>query len=208
MSRRHRKPKELPPAAELLRRIQSGDLDPRNIRQEERHICVELLTAEGHSIHQIAMVLKASERTIARDRAEIRRSNAVVASPGLVAEMAGAIIQDAATGAARLTRMANDTSVSAAIRVRAERGAWRTKREMVMLLQSLGYLPTAAQSIRAHVTHGVQPLSAEAVAHEIEADEAIWREVRPEDEKTAAALASARRRLPPGNTTDGSEGAA
>ena len=188
--------REPAPALELLRRIQTGDLNPRGLRPAERRVCVELLTGEGQSIHQIAMVLKSSERTIARDRREVREANAAVASPLFVAQTVGALIQSAQARAARLTRLASDVSLPGAVRVRAERGAWRTELEACRWLQSVGYLPLAAQPLRAHITHGLEGPGIEELSREVLEMEAAWSEVRPQDHATAAAMAALNRQLP------------
>lgn len=93
------------------------------------------------------------------------------------------------------------------MRVRAERGAWRTELETCRWLQSVGYLPVVAPALRAHVTHALDGLAVEDLSREVLEMEAAWREVRPQDQ-VAAAMSALRRQLP-GQTGDGAgEGAA
>lgn len=142
---------------ELIREVQSGVLDPRNIGHEERRACVAYLTAEGYTVPEIAQVLRTCDRTVHRDREKIRSENALRPSAGLVSQLVGQLSTEAMTAVQRLRRIGRDKEAPHSARVDAERGAWLVYREFVQSLQRLGYLPTAVPSVSAHVTHQLSP---------------------------------------------------
>ena len=137
----------------LVRKLHEGALAPSSVSTDSRLVCVEYLTNEGYSAEEIAEIFKVSSRTINRDRREIRESHAVVRDPALVGQQVGQLMQQADLAIQRLRRIGKESNCPAAVKVEAERGAWSVTREVVEALQSLGYLPTAAQELRADMTH-------------------------------------------------------
>jgi hypothetical protein len=144
---------------ETVRLIQSGSLSPGSLRVEDRRACVEYLTSEGYSALETAAVLKVSDRTVLRDRREVRSANAVARDPGLVTEMVGRLLTEGETVVSRLRRVSRDKRTPAAVKVQAEQASWQVTRDVVRALQSLGYLPMATAKISADLTHrlDVQP---------------------------------------------------
>jgi len=138
---------------ELIREIQGGALDPRHIRPEDRRACVVYLTSEGYAVAEIAQILRASDRTVQRDRERVRSEHALRPSPELVCELVGQLAAEAASAVQRLRRIGRDKDAPPMARVEAERSAWTVFREFVQCLQRLGYLPMAVPSVRADVTH-------------------------------------------------------
>ncbi len=145
---------------ELMRDVQSGAVDPRNIGPDDRRACVAYLTAEGYTVPEIAQVLKTCDRTVHRDREKVRAENALRPSAGLVTQLVGQLSAEAMTAVQRLRRIGRDKDAPHSARVDAERGAWLVYREFVQSMQRLGYLPTAVPSVSAHVTHQLSPLTA------------------------------------------------
>lgn len=137
----------------LIREIQSGGLAGRNLSSEDRRRCVEHLIAEGYSTVETAEILGVAERTIARDRAAIRAANAVDVDPDLAPQVVGQLFRHAEQSNARLRRLSRERDCPAAVRVDAERVNWLILSDLVRTLQRLGWLPTAAQQIRADLTH-------------------------------------------------------
>jgi hypothetical protein len=67
----------------------------------------------------------------------------------------------------RLRRIARERDCDPAVRVEAERSAWTVMRELVEVLQRLGFLPTAPQQFEASVLHRqVEPPSTAALEAE------------------------------------------
>jgi hypothetical protein len=140
---------------ETVRLIQSGALSPGSLRMEDRRACVEYLASEGYSAQETAALLRVSDRTVLRDRREVRSANAVARDPALVGEMVGKLLGEAETTVSRLRRIGRDKRTAAAVKVQAEQASWQVTRDVVRALQSLGYLPMATAKISADLTHRV-----------------------------------------------------
>ncbi len=145
-------------ALSILSDIQKGSLDPRILANPDRLRCVEHLTTEGYSASQVARVLTVSERTIARDRAAIRKTYAVERDPEKAAEMVGQLILQADTCIQRIRRVTRERDTPANTRVDGERACWVIFRDLIQRLQTLGYLPTAPHEIRGTLTHEIEQL--------------------------------------------------
>jgi DNA-binding CsgD family transcriptional regulator len=139
----------------LLRQIQSGEMHPSSLAAADRQAVVEHLTAEGYSICEIAEILKTSERTIARDRKAIRDANAVARDPKMVELMVGQLMQEAQNCISRIRRAARDKEAGPAVRVDAEHRVYQIFSDLTTRLQSLGYLPSSTQKIKAELTHQI-----------------------------------------------------
>ena len=137
----------------LVRKLHEGALAPSSVAPDSRRGCVEYLTNEGYCAEEIAEIFKVSSRTINRDRSAIRESHAVTRDPALVSFQVGQLLQQADLAIQRLRRISKEAACPPSAKVDAELGAWTVARELVEALQSLGYLPTAAQELRADMTH-------------------------------------------------------
>ena len=144
----------------VIRDIQQGALDPRSLGLEDRRRCVEHLTGEGYSLAEIAEILKVTERTIARDRSAVRRSNAIERDEDITGEMVGQLVTQADTTINRIRRVTRDSDTPPAARIEGEKACWVIARDLIQKLQSLGYLPNAPQEIRGQMTHQVEHLPA------------------------------------------------
>ncbi|MCZ2110857.1 MAG: hypothetical protein LC118_15035 [Dehalococcoidia bacterium] len=142
-----------PSVRSLLRQIQQESLSPRNLAPRDRQACVSHLTAEGYGAPEIAEILKVSERTVARDRKAVLEANALQQDPALVGQLAGRLMAEAELAIGRIRRVARDKDCPPSVRIDGETRCWQILREFVQSLQSLGYLPTAAQRIEADLTH-------------------------------------------------------
>ncbi len=140
----------------IIRSLQEGTLPTEALSAESRRTCIEHLHIEGYSAGEIAEIFKVSVRTVRRDVAQIREDHCVVAEPKFVARIVGQLVQEAESSIARLRRIARDRECPHAAKVEAERSAWTVMRELIEKLQSLGYLPTAAQQIEAELTHRIE----------------------------------------------------
>jgi transposase len=136
----------------LLRDVHEGRLSGQMLAKPDRIRIVEHMTAEGYGASEIAEVLKVTERTVTRDRADARAMNALTVTPGFVLETVGQLAATADQVKRRLRRIGRDTSAKPADRIAAEMGVWQVERELVTTLQGLGYLPTAATEINARIS--------------------------------------------------------
>ncbi len=150
------------PVLEVMRQIKAGTLDPQRLAAGERQACVTHLWGEGLSVVEIAQVLKRSERTIARDRKVIQRANALTHDPEFAGEVGGRLLSEAELSIGRIRRVTRASDTPPAVRVEGERACFAIFVALCQRLQSLGYLPNAAQKIEAQLTHH----SAEPPAYE------------------------------------------
>ncbi|MFC1806083.1 hypothetical protein ACFL09_03790 [Planctomycetota bacterium] len=139
----------------IIRGIRSGAIVPSSLGRESRRACVEHLTAEGYSTVEIAEILVTSERTIRRDRAAIRSAHAVERDPALVREMVGHMVRQAAVALSRIRRAVRQQDAKPGERIDAERACWSIVKDLVGMLQKLGYLPTAPVEVRGDLQHRV-----------------------------------------------------
>jgi hypothetical protein len=142
-------------ALTIIKGIQSGDIPPGSLDKASRCACVEHLTAEGYSTVEIASILGASERTVRRDRAAIRAAHAVERDPSLVREMVGHLVMHADVAVSRIRRAVRQQDAKPGERVDAERACWTIVKDLVGMLQKLGYLPTAPVEVRGRLQHRV-----------------------------------------------------
>ena len=154
---------------DVIRDIQGDKLDPRHLPAPDRQACVTHLSAEGFSLSEIAQILKRSERTIARDRQAIQEANALKQDPSFAGEMAGILVSEADACISRMRRATRPADTPAAVRVEAERASFVIRSELCQRLQSLGFLPTAAHRVEAHLTHGhAEPPSFDELQNELQ----------------------------------------
>lgn len=143
---------------DLLQGLRQGTITGATLSSHDRRACVAYLMAEGYSVAESAKICQTCDRTITRDRAKIREENAIQRDPSFEPQMVGGLVHDAEVAIGRLRRIARDKTVSAAVRVEAERQAWIIRCDLIKILQSLGHLPIATQHLRADLTHHVGEL--------------------------------------------------
>lgn len=143
---------------DVIRGIQHGHLNPRDLSLEERRLCVAHLGAEGLSVPEMAQILRRCERTIARDRRATHEENAIEADPRLAGIFAGRLATEAESSISRIRRVARAKDAPHAVRIDGERACFDILDRLVQRLQSLGFLPSAAQRIQADLTHNVGDL--------------------------------------------------
>lgn len=137
----------------LIRDLRSGAVSGNNLSTGDRQRCVEHLIAEGLSSAEIADILKVTERTVYRDKKQIRSANALHPDPGFIPERVGELVRHAESTVNRVLRLARERETPPAVRMECERVSWQVMRECTQLLQSLGYLPKAAQEFKGELTH-------------------------------------------------------
>ncbi len=135
----------------LIRALQSGQV--AGLSPEDRRRVVEHLWGDGYSVPETAEIVKASERTILRDRVAIKAANAIRPDESFISETVGALVRQADLVVGRLRRIARDKQTAAAVKVDAEVGCWTITRDLIQSLQSLGYLPTAPRQFQGELTH-------------------------------------------------------
>jgi hypothetical protein len=106
----------------------------------------------------MAHLLGVSTRTIARDRQAIHEQNAIEHDPRLAALFAGRLAAEYEASSSRIRRLARDRETPPAVRMDGEHKCFEMLDRLVQRLQSMGYLPTAAQRVQGEVTHSVGDL--------------------------------------------------
>jgi len=139
------------PVLTLIKQIKESRIDPLGLSAEDRRRCVDVLGAEGYAVPEIAQILKRGERTIYRDRSDLRCTHALRVHPQFALEMAGELVRQAEGTVGRLRRIAREPQASAMERAIAETSAFKVYAEMITKLQSLGYLPRVPTGIVAQV---------------------------------------------------------
>lgn len=149
---------ESPSVLGTIRALHAGTVKGRSLSVEDRQRLVEHLTIEGYSTADTAEILGLSERTIERDRRAVRHANALRSDPTFIRETIGQLVMQADASAGRLKRLARERTASPMARIEAEYAAWRVQRELIALLQRLGYLPMASVKADVHCRITSEPL--------------------------------------------------
>ena len=130
------------PVIKILREISEGKIKGDDLDQDIRQECVEYLwQTEGYSSVAIANALHVSERTIKRDKGEIKQRNAQKPSAEYALEVIGELLQKATSAHEHLMRLSHSSEGSVQEKSQAAFYVWKVIHEQTKLLQSLGYLP-------------------------------------------------------------------
>ena len=138
---------------DLIAAIKQGSLDPSSLASEQRRDIVQHLGIEGFSAPEIAKILNVTDRTIRRDRDEIRKRCALEHDPEFVNKVAGHYLAEAEAGRSKIRRIARERDVTPGVRIEGERVCFDILDRVLHRLQSLGYLPIATQHISADLHH-------------------------------------------------------
>lgn len=138
---------------EIITRVKQGITDPKSLDPGDRRQCAAYLFGEGMSTPEIARLLKVTERTIRRDREQIREEQSIARDPRLAGRIAGQLIAEAEHTVQRIRRVAREREAPHAVRVQGETECFGILCKLTERLQSLGYLPTAPTQIHASVMH-------------------------------------------------------
>ena len=140
------------PILEIIRKIHEGTIKGDELSPDIRQGCVEYLwQTEGHSVVAIASALHVSERTIKRDKSEIRKRNAQKPSADYALETIGELIQKATSAHEHLMRLSRSSVGSVQEKSQAAYYVCKAVQEQAKLLQSLGYLPERPMQIEADI---------------------------------------------------------
>lgn len=132
-------------AIDILRLIKSQEVDAKTLKPDDRRTCVVHLLGEGLSTSEIAHLLRCHDRTIERDRRDIRESNSLRVDPGFADRVAGELMTEGDMTISRIRRAARDAGAGPGDRIAAEKSCFEIRCQLIDRLQSLGYLPNAAR---------------------------------------------------------------
>ena len=125
---------------DILRQIKDGSIEPQQISLQVRRDCVQYLRHEGYTHQEIAEIFKVSRQTIIRDEKAIRAEHSILVKDLDIDAIAGELIVVANNLMAKL------------IRNKDYFPAWKIQCDLITKLQSLGYLPKAAEKLNLNVT--------------------------------------------------------
>ena len=140
----------------IIRDIQQGAIEAKSLAIEDRRRCVQHFNGEGYSAAETAEILKVAERTIARDRAAIRQTNTVECDPQLTGQIVGQLMNQAETCLQHIRRVTRERDTAPNVRIEGEKTCWLIVDTLVQRLQSLGYVTTVPQQLRAEMKHQIE----------------------------------------------------
>ena len=121
-------------AAQFLAQIQNGNLNPQDLDENKRRLCVAHLLHDGRlTQYEIAAMLGVCTRTVLRDKKYILEQNAVTM---LAIDEADIVVQTAREADFAIARLKGDKKY---------KEAWTVWKECVEKLQEFGYLKKVPQ---------------------------------------------------------------
>lgn len=126
--------------SEIVSKLIKGDLKPESVSPERRRECVAVLFEEGYNISDAAAAMRVSERTIYRDRDELRRDRAIKPTLTFGDELMGEYFAHTQTAIQRLRKLTRDSATPPAVMVRAEEAAARLYERFVKTAYQLKYI--------------------------------------------------------------------
>lgn len=154
-------------ASKIIKDIHDGIIDGEDVPQDVRQECVEYLWhSEGYSSSAIANALHVSERTIKRDKSEIKKRNVQKPSAEYALEVIGELLSKATAAHEHLMRLSRSSSGSIQEKSQAAFFVWKVIQEQAKLLQSLGYLPEKPIQVEADFHHHQEEEESPAVLKE------------------------------------------
>ena len=164
---------ERPTVLSLLRDIQAGTVDPTAIPPETRQGVVAHLSAEGYSVPEMAEILRVAERTVKRDRQQVRKANALAPHSDFSGEMAGRLVQEAESAIVLMRRAARDKEAGPGDRINAAQASFNVMRLLVESLQKLAFLPTASAKVQLDMRMQHTPADAQSLLAELDRVSAV-----------------------------------
>jgi len=160
------------PVLQLLAKINSGGISVKTLSPRDRQNMVEHLLTQGSSVAEMAMMLKVSDRTIVRDRQEIRGRNAVYSDEvGFMPRILGMMVQHLEDSLGRLHAIQFSVGSTARDRMMAERSMAYVFATFIKRFQSLGYMPRFPQR-DSQVSRAAAQSQLEAAKNQLSQDEA------------------------------------
>lgn len=133
-------PADEPLAADLIAAITDGRIGPADLSLAARQNCVGYLVSEGFMNHEIARVLRVSERTVRRDRAALIARRSVAPETTLGDRMLGEFQERVFDSVQRLVRLARDPQTPPYARIWAEQAVVRNHRQLIETAHRLRYV--------------------------------------------------------------------
>lgn len=183
------------PIIQILNQIRNNEIDAADLDPEVRLEGVDYLwMTEGQPTAIIANILKVDERTIRRDKNDIRKRNAKKLSTEDSLEIIGELLEKATSTHEHLMRLAR--SKEGSLQEKAQAGFYVHKaiEAQIKLLQSLGYAPSKPMQIETAVHHHqVEEASPEQLKQELDELEKIANQKQVNDPVILELIATVRK---------------
>jgi len=142
------------PVAKILKEIADGLIKGDELSTDIRQECVEhMWLTQGYSVMDMASILNVSERTIKRDKNDIKKRNAQKPSADYALETIGELMQKATAAHEHLMRLSRSKEGSFQDKHLAGYSVGKLIMEQGKILQRMGYLPQKPMEVEEHVHH-------------------------------------------------------
>jgi hypothetical protein len=131
---------ERKPLLDVIVGLEEGTVNPRELSKGIKKECVRFLKLKGYSALEISSVLKTSSRTVFRYLDKVRKENAFTTSVEFQRELVGEVLNNFRAEYSRLIRLSHSANLEDNEKVRAICAACQVQKEMVSVLERLGYL--------------------------------------------------------------------
>ena len=139
---------------QILKEIHEGITKGNEVPTDKRQECVEYLwLTRGYTVVEMAKALDVSDRTIKRDKNEIRKRNAQKPSAEYALEKIGELIQIATSAHEHLVQLSHSSEASVQEKAQAAYYVCDAVQKQVKILQSMGYLPQKPMQIETDIYH-------------------------------------------------------
>jgi len=148
--------KTVTPVLTILRQIRNGEINLQNdpLSTDLRVECVEYLwMTEAQPVAVMASLLHVNEKTIRRDKDEIKARNAKKLSPEESLALLGELTAKITETTENLMRLARDNDGSVQEKAQAGMYAYQSIQGQIAILQKLGFAPSKPLMIEAEVHH-------------------------------------------------------
>lgn len=140
------------PALQIISQIREGTLDPKKISSEMRQDCVEhLWIVEGQPTAVIANLLKVSDKTIRRDKDDIRERNSKKLTPEDREKLLEELLAKATASHENLHRLSRSKEGSIQEKGQTDYYAGKLILEQIAIGQTLGIFPKKSIQLEADI---------------------------------------------------------
>ncbi|MGA2775478.1 MAG: hypothetical protein ABSE81_05395 [Candidatus Omnitrophota bacterium] len=131
---------ERKPLLEVITGLEEGTINPRELSKGTKKECIRFLRLKGYSVMEISSILYMSSRSVFRYLEKVRKENALTTSTEFQRELVGEVLNNFRAEYARLIRLSHSANLDDSGKVRAIYAASKVQKEMVNILDRLGYL--------------------------------------------------------------------
>ena len=128
------------PLADVIVGLEDGTISPRELSKATKKECVRFLKSKGYSALEVSDVLRMSERNVFRYLEKARKEGAISTSVEFQRELIGEVVNNFRAEYSRLIRLSYSVNLDDGEKVRAIFAACQVQKEMVNILDRLGYL--------------------------------------------------------------------